>query len=224
MTEKKTTSSARLSGGETPTERSSEELDYLRTPKSQSPILKRSRSFNLLVVQLSIDPSVRSVRFIDSLPALGRRVTVDMLIAEHDDGKCFAFDLVDERRAVPDLDSLGLLLLALEENGISLVEVDRKRIGEEPRSSNCELIWRHRGYPVDDSTKAAILRALKKNGPLVIRKLAEIAGISQPIKTVCALAWKGIVAVDLTKQLDLDAQVDRRRRVIAVEQPSFRGP
>jgi hypothetical protein len=51
--------------------------DYLRTPKSSSPILKRSRSYNALVIQLSIDPAIRSIRYVDSLPAMGRRVKVE---------------------------------------------------------------------------------------------------------------------------------------------------
>jgi hypothetical protein len=202
---------------------SSTNADYLRTPKSSSPILKRSRSFNALVIQLSIDPVVRSIRYVDSLPAMGRRVKVEMLVAERDDGQRFAYDLVDEG-PTRDLDSEGLLLLALEENGVNLIEVGRKQINEEPRASNCLLIWRHRTYPVDDSTKVAIVRALRKQGPIAIRKLGEIAGVSYPMKTVCALAWKGIVAVDLSEQLDLDAEVDRRRPTNLASLPSNRGP
>jgi hypothetical protein len=202
--------------------------DYLRTPKSSSPILKRSRSYNALVIQLSIDPAIRSIRFVDTLPAMGRRVKVEMLVAERDDGR-FAYDLIDER-PTRDLDSEGLLLLALEENDVRLIEVDRNQINQEPRASNCLLIWRHRSHPVDDATRTAIVRALRKQGPIAIRKLGEVAGVSYPMKAVCALAWKGIVAVDLSEQLDLDAEatlgrrIDRRRSVDSAPQPSNRGP
>lgn len=205
------------------------DADYLQTPKSSSPILKRSRAFNNLVVQLSIDPGVRSIRYVDSLPAMGRRVKVEMLVAERDDGERFGHDLVHERQT-RDLDSEGLLLLALEANNIHLVEVDQKRIDQEPLASNSLTIWKNRSHPVDDSTRAAIVRALTKQGPVAIRKLGEIAGVSYPLKSVCALIWNGIVAVDLSDQLDLDAEVtvagsiDRRRSVNSAPHPSNRGP
>src|SRR5690349_207157 len=104
MTEKRT-SSARNSpkgGGAArtttmagpPDKRSSgTEADYLRVPKSSSPILKRSRAFSSLTIQLSIDPLVKSIRYVDSLSEMGRRVPVEMLVAEHDDGQCYAYDL-----------------------------------------------------------------------------------------------------------------------------------
>jgi hypothetical protein len=241
MTEKRTAPSARLlgpkgvgatrmAGAARPSDKRSSftDADHLRTPKSSSPILRRSRSFDALVIQLSIDPDVRSIRYVDSLPAMGRRVKVEMLVAERD-GQRFAYDLVHERQT-RDLDSEGLLLLALEANNIHLVEVDREWINDEPRAHNCLMIWKNRSHPVDDSTRAAIVRALGKQGPVAIRKLGEIAGVSYPLKSVCALIWNGIVAVDLSDQLDLDAEVtvagsiDRRRSVNAAPPPSNRGP
>jgi hypothetical protein len=138
MTEKRTAPSPRLLGPKSvgatrttaaarPSDRrsSATNADYLRTPKSSSPILKRSRDFSSLVIQLSIDPVVRSIGYVDSLPAMGRRVKVEMLVTEHDDGQRYAYDLVHERQT-SDLDSEGLLLLALEANNIHLVEVDQE--------------------------------------------------------------------------------------------------
>src|ERR1700738_4505636 len=98
--------------------RSPPDADGFRTPKSTSAIPRRSRCFNHLAIQLSVDPLVRSIKYVDSLSALRRRVKVEMLIAEREDGR-FAYDLIDERPP-RDLDEEGLLLIALEENCIGL--------------------------------------------------------------------------------------------------------
>jgi hypothetical protein len=229
MTEKSGRATRRTEAARPPDKRTSfTDADYLRTPKSSSPILRRSRSFDVLVIQLSIDPVVRSIGYVDSLPAMGRRVKVEMLVTEHDDGQRYAYDLVHERQT-RDLDSEGLLLLALEANNIHLVEVDREWINEEPRARNCLMIWKNRSHPVDDSTRAAIVRALGKQGPVSIRTLGEIAGVSNPFKVVCALVWQGIVTVELSNQLDLDAEVTvarsiDRRPANSAPQPSNGGP
>jgi hypothetical protein len=183
--------------------------DDFRTPKSSSAIPNGSRCFNNLVIQLSVDPLVRSIKYVNSLSALRRRVKVEMLIAEREDGGRFAYDLIDERPP-RDLEEEGLLLIALQENCIGLIEVDRTQVNEEPRSGNCLLIWKHRSHPVDGFAKTAIDRALRKHGPLTIRELGEIAKLSNPLKTVCALAWEGVLAVDLSRQLDAEARVARR--------------
>ena len=188
--------------------RSPPDADDFRTPKSSSAIPKRSRCFNNLALQLSLDPLVRSIKYVDSLSALRRRVKVEMLIAEREDGR-FAYDLIDERPP-RDLDEEGLLLIALEENCIGLIEVDRTHLNKEPLAGNCLFIWKHRSHPVDGSARTAIDCALRKRGPLTIRELGGIAGLSNPIKTVCALAWEGVLAVDLSRQLDAEARVARR--------------
>ncbi len=183
------------------------DADYLRSPKSSSVILRRSRSFDTLVIQLSIDPDVSSIRYVDTLSAVGRRVKVGMLIAQHDEGR-FAYELVDEA-PIRDLDNEGLLQIALEENNIRLVEVDRAQLNAEPRAGNCFQIWRHRNQKVDASTRAEIDRALK-DGPLTIRQLGTITRVSNPLTTVCALVWSGTLALDLSQPLSTEAILARR--------------
>jgi hypothetical protein len=207
--------------------RSAPKADDFRTPKASSAIPNGSRCFNNLVIQFSVDPLVRSFKYVDSLSALRRRIQVEMLVAEREDGR-FAYDIVDER-PTRDIDAEGLLLIALEENGIGLVEVDRTQVNAEPRASNCLLIWKHRSHPVDGSARTAIDRALRKHGPLTIRELGEIAGVSNSMKTVCALVAKGALAVDISRRLDAEATVSRRidgheRPIGSAPRPSNRGP
>jgi hypothetical protein len=149
-----------------------------------------------------------------------------MLVAERADGR-FAYDLMDER-SPRDLDEEGLVLIALQENGVGLIEVDRTQVNKEPRASNCLLIWKHRSHPVEGSARAAIDRALRKHGTLTIQELGEIAGVSHPMKTVCALAWKRLLAVDLSRQLDVESRVAKRidshaRSDCSEPPPSYRG-
>jgi hypothetical protein len=198
------------------------ESDYIRTPKSSSAIPRRSRCFNNLVLQLSVDPLVRSIKYVDSLAALGRRVKVEMLVAERDDGR-FAYDIVDER-PLRDLDAEGLVLIALHENSIGLIETDRTQVNGEPRASNCVLIWKHRNYPIDASARTAVDRALRKHGSSTIRELGEITGVPNPIKIVCALVWQGVLAVDLARQLDSEARVSRRTASSTPSRCSTRAP
>jgi hypothetical protein len=219
----------RIAAAARPSEKrtSSAAADYLETPKSSSPILKRSKSFENLVIQLALDPSVQSLSYVDSLPAWQGRVKVKvaMLVAERDDRR-IAFDLVDER-AVNDLDSEGLLLLALEENHIELLEVDRGELYQQPKAGNCLQIWNNRSYLVDDSARIAIVRALEEHSAgTTVRRLGEIAGLSSPLKAVCALAWKGIISVDISRPLDLDSEATliERHSPTSMQQPSNRGP
>jgi len=181
--------------------------DHIRTPKARSAIPKQSSTFNKLVVRLAIDPTVKSVEYVDSLPLRGDRVDIRMLVAERDDGK-YAYDLVDERLA-RDLDLEGLVLLALEENFIKLVEIDRTQVNQQPELSNCLRIWQNRNYSVADSTRSAIEEALCAHGPLPIKKLGQIVGIASPFRATCALIWQGVLAIDISQPLDRDALVAR---------------
>jgi hypothetical protein len=69
-----------------------------------------------------------------------------MLVAERDEGSV-AYDIVDERPH-RDIDSEGLLLIALERHGVTRVEIDAPSIQAQPLASNCERIWKHRGMEV----------------------------------------------------------------------------
>jgi hypothetical protein len=181
--------------------------NHLQTPKARSAIPKHSSTFNKLVVRLAIDPTVKSIQYVETLPLLGQRVDVRMLVVERDDGQ-YAYDLVDERLA-RDLDLEGLVLLALEENFIKLVEIDRTQVNQQPQLSNCLRIWQNRNYSVADSARIAIEEALSAHGPLPIKKLGQIAGIASPFRAACALIWQGVLAIDISQSLDRDALVAR---------------
>jgi hypothetical protein len=183
-------------------------LGHFRSPKIASDIPSASILFNRLLIRLALDPRVRSIEYIASIPISTCRVDLGMLVANRDDGR-FAYDLVDER-PVRDLDTEGLLLLALEQAGICLIEMDRSQIDREPTSGNCSRVWRYRTYPVDASVRIAIDRALADHRVLSIRDLGSAAQVSSPMKTVFALACEGALEINLTQELSAESMVAKR--------------
>jgi hypothetical protein len=132
------------------------EPDQVRSRRATAKIPKRSPNFNRLVIQLWLDPATTWLEYVESLslPEGNMNVTVEMLVADRAKGRV-AFDLVDER-PVRDIDTEGLLLLALEHHQILLAEMDGASINAEPRASNSLRIWRHRDCRVKQGLVAAI--------------------------------------------------------------------
>jgi len=132
-----------------------------------------------------------------------------MFVADLDDGGRVAFDIIDER-LYRDLDTEGLLLLALESHNVRLIEIDHSEIDAEPRASNTRRLWSHREHQVPAPIKAAVDRALATRQRLSIRSLARIAGLRDPMPTIGALVSQGILAVDPSKPLGSNSIVARR--------------
>ena len=131
------------------------------------------RSCQRLAVQLALDPGVRSLSFVGSLPLAGEDIDVRMLVAEHDDG-CIAYDIVDERDD-RDIDTEGLLLIALDQHGVTLRATDSLSISAQPFARNCERIWEYRVLDVNHRLRARIERALGRER-LSVRELGRSAG------------------------------------------------
>jgi hypothetical protein len=176
----------------------------VRSPKTISEIPSRTANFNKLAVQLSLDPTVRSLEYVESLWTQDCSVRIEMLVALRGDRRV-AFDIVDER-PIRDLDAEGLLLIALQQNRIDLVEIDRKGINIEPKASNCLRIWNSRRR-IDDGLRAAIEAALNENGSLSIRELGGRARLEDPLAVVRALIRDGMLQADLSLKLDADSLV-----------------
>jgi hypothetical protein len=176
----------------------------LQGRKASGRIPKRSPNFNRLFIQLSLNAMVQSIEFIETLSVGKCSVPVGMLVAKRDNGS-FAFDIIDER-SHGDLDAEGMLLIALQQNGIALVEVDDSIINAEPMAANCMRIWTRRGS-ISDGTKALVSRTLNERGILSIRNIGQMIGLRDPMASVCRLVCEGTVEIDLTQQLDRNSLV-----------------
>lgn len=160
-----------------------------------------------LGVQLTLDPAVRSLRFVGTLPVAGEQIEVGMLVAEHDDG-FIAYDIVDERTH-RDIDTEGMLLIALDQHNISLRAVDTASICAQPLAYHCERIWEHRAIDIDRSLRTRIERTLERDR-LSVRELGHAVGEHNITPIVCSLICKRLLYCNLSTLLDLDAWVARR--------------
>jgi hypothetical protein len=167
----------------------------------------RSSNFRRLAVQLTLDPAVRSLGFVASLPLAAEEVAVGMLVAERDEGSV-AYDIVDERPH-RDIDSEGLLLIALEKHGITRVEVDAGLIESEPLAGNCKRIWRHRDVEVSTDLRVKINGALEARR-LSVRGLGRATKMRSAMATVCALICRRVLYVELSSKFGPASWVARR--------------
>jgi hypothetical protein len=176
-------------------------------------------------LQLSLDPAVRSFEYLESLHIEDCSIPVEMLVALRGEQRV-AFDIVDER-PVRDLDAEGLLLIALQQNAIDLVEVDGAAINAEPRAGNCLRILNWRGRR-DDDVRRLIEAALRENGSLSIAALGALARLHDPMPAICSLIFEGILELDLSIELDADSHVtlatDRARPPISTRRSGRRRP
>jgi hypothetical protein len=187
--------------------RRNQPIDLLSAAEQQ--MLPDGRQSNLygLAVQLTIDPAVRSFRFVASLPLGDEQVAVGMLVAERDEG-LVAYDIVDERPH-RDIDTEGLLLIALERHGITLVEIDADNIGAQPMAGHCEYIWKHRNLEVGQDVRLLIEQALEGRR-LSVRDLGRAAKLRNAQATVCALICRRVLYTDLSSRFGLASWVARR--------------
>jgi hypothetical protein len=167
----------------------------------------RSINFRRLAVQLTLDPTVKSLRFVTSLPVADEEVAVGMLVVERDEGSV-AYDIVDERPD-RDIDSEGLLLIALDTYGITRVEVDARLIESEPRAGNCKRIWKHRDVQVSPDLRARLAGALKARR-LSVRDLGRATELRSVMATVCALICRRVLYTELSSKFGPGSWVARR--------------
>ena len=131
-----------------------------------------------------------------------------MMVADQSDGRV-AFDIVDERPH-RDLDTEGLLLLALDHHQIRIVEMDSASIKADPRVSNSLRIWRHRDRRVGRKVVAAVDRALVGQQSVSVKTLGTAVGLSAPLPIVSALICRRVLDADLSKTFGLHSLVTRR--------------
>ncbi|MHC2676988.1 hypothetical protein ACVI1J_009151 [Bradyrhizobium diazoefficiens] len=160
-----------------------------------------------LAVQLTLDSTVSSLSFVPTLPLAGEQIEVGMLVAEYDDG-FVAYDVVDER-VDRDIDTEGMLLIALDKHDITLRAVDTFSICAQPLAQNCERIWEHRGLEIDRHLGARIERALERDR-LSVRELSHAVGERNITPIVSNLICKRVLCADLATFPDRDAWVARR--------------
>jgi hypothetical protein len=191
-------------------EKAQPRITSFRCAKAAAPITIGSHLQHDLAMQCSLDPAVRALRFLPSLPFEGATIAVEMIVADFDDGR-FALDIVEDR-PLRDLDSDGLLLLAIAESGIALKETSAEEILAEPFATNCRHVWTHRSAGLPPTKVASITEALRAHGPMHISELSKVIHFQGDIiPIVYSMACADLVELDLHSGLNARMLVSIRR-------------
>jgi hypothetical protein len=166
------------------------------TPKTRSAIPVTSPIHRDLLIQSTLDPTVRSIEFVNQVRHRGHAVATNTFVVHRDDGR-FLMEVVGSRpQRDPDEDEA--LYLGLQAAGIQVLEVEPDEIRREPRYRNARLVWENREHQPSARDRERILDVLAENGPLSIGEIEDLTRTTSDIETaVCSLACEDIVEVDL---------------------------
>lgn len=155
---------------------------------------------NLLVrhalIEASLDATVRSIDFVASAQVAAAPVKLNAIVIVRDDGRYF-LDVV-EARPLRDIDTEGLIQIALRDLGLSALTVTRADIEREPRFTNARLVWSYALHPVGISMRMKVLNILHEDGPITLaRLLSSIQADRDPSPAILAMACSDLLELDL---------------------------
>ncbi|MEI9923450.1 MAG: hypothetical protein WDN50_07920 [Bradyrhizobium sp.] len=95
-----------------------------------------------MLIQASLDSSIRQIDYVSSVNIGGRNLRLDTVVISRDDGR-FAIEIA-EARPPRDIDDEDAFQTALRDIGVSYLAMTAADIRQEPRLSNCRDIG---GWP-----------------------------------------------------------------------------
>ncbi|GAB9109886.1 hypothetical protein BDS110ZK14_53180 [Bradyrhizobium diazoefficiens] len=167
--------------------------------KTAAPVPARHPALREALVHASLDPAVREISYVATAHAGSPQVSVeiDAIILTREDGRLH-LDVVPARR-VRDLDTEGLVQIALRELGLQQLVVTSEHLRAEPRKSNARLVWSYKDRSVAVPLRLSILKVLADEGPMHLGALLEtIRSGHDPSPAIMALACADALAIDLT--------------------------
>jgi len=167
--------------------------------KTRGPIPAGHALVRESLVQTTLDPTARTIEYVASAPFFGATVDLNAIVVTRDDGR-FVLDIV-EARPIRDIDAEGMVLLALQELGLTILTLSAADIRKEPRRSNCKMVWCYRHTKVCVGLRIRILQAVADEGPIALGPLlAAIQSPRDPGSAVMALACADLVELDLANE------------------------
>jgi hypothetical protein len=163
------------------------------------------------LIQLSLDPTVRSLSYLATSVVASEEIDLGAVVVQRDDGR-FLLDVVPARR-VRDVDDEGLSLIALGQLGLESWIISSRELLREPRCSNARYVWLYNRHRVSLAMRRRILRALlDKEMPL--GELERVVKSDRdPSADVMALVCAGELELDLTTQpIQLTSTVKSRMK------------
>jgi hypothetical protein len=172
----------------------------LTSPKCETAIPVRDVLFRDAIVQASLDPAVLKIELVP-LPVPDPSLAVNALVVERDGRRLLLDNHMAEKRKPRSIDDEGALLVALEELGLELVELDPQEIRREPRFTNCREVWRHHRHDVTLGDRLQIMQALAEDGPQSIMELENrVSPTIDVVASVCSLACADILELELNER------------------------
>ncbi|MDE5465948.1 hypothetical protein [Bradyrhizobium sp. CSS354] len=169
---------------------------FVSAKTTSGPIPARHPALRTALVQSSLDPAVRAIHHVASAPVGAAPVEVDAVVVARDDGS-FVLDVVPAR--LPrSFDEEILRGIALRGLGVGSLVVTSEHLAAEPRRSNVDFVWSHRGQPVAIGLRLGILQILAEDGPLPLgRLLQSVRSDRDPAAAVLSLACDDQLEIDL---------------------------
>jgi hypothetical protein len=182
------------------------------TPKCETAIPVRNVVLRDAIVQASLDPAVHKIELVPlALPDTSLAVTA--LVVERDGRRILLDYGAAETRKPRSIDDEGALLVALDNLGLELVDLDPGEIRKEPRFTNCREVWKYHRYSVPIGDRLQIMHAMAEDGPQSIIKLENrVSPTIDVIASVCSLACSNILELELDRRPLGPRTIVRERR------------
>jgi hypothetical protein len=170
--------------------------DFFVSAKTTGPIRARHPALRTALVHASLDPAVRSISHAAAGTGGSATVALDAVVLARDDGR-FVLDVVAARPPLK-FDEAALRGIALRSLGLASLTVTSDDLSAEPRRSNADLVWSHRGRSVALDLRLGILQVLFDDGPLSLGQLLQrVRADREPAAAVMALACDDLLEIDL---------------------------
>ncbi|APG12031.1 hypothetical protein BKD09_27210 [Bradyrhizobium japonicum] len=146
--------------------------------------------------QAALDPAIRSIDYLPTIPTVPSTWDVDAIVIERD-GCRYYLDIVEARprRTIAQRLMVAQALLDLGLRPLVRTESDVMR---EPRCTNARTVFEYASRPVDVGLRLQILGALTDDGAMPLGELlSRLRSHRDPVAAVMSLACNGVVELDL---------------------------
>jgi hypothetical protein len=149
-----------------------------------------------VLVQATLDATVRSIEFVASARVRSTSLDLNAVVLCRDDGR-HLLDIVPAR-TLRDVEDEGLALIALNDLALPTIVLTAADIQREPVFSNSRIVWSYRLHFVGIRMRLQILQILSDEGPMSLSGLlSAVRSERDPGAAVLALACADIVELDL---------------------------
>lgn len=160
----------------------------------------RSGIVHDLLIQLTPDPEVWSIEFLDRVEVGNEFLRVGAIVIDTATHR-FLLDF-EPIQIVRSTDEYRLFQRAVAGLGLFAVEVTGSQILKEPRFSTSRAVWSHRRIAVPAAMRLVLVGALAEDGPLTLHELcSRVPGPMDPVGAICSLACAGAFEFDLAEGL-----------------------